>query len=96
MRFLVNFQSNWSRDGLCTACTICKFLERPAYEECLGQGNFKNVSKAGNPPMKQSKKSVLLHEIMYAMFWQVMTMLMGIVGQAVLGLCERARPTDSA
>jgi hypothetical protein len=62
----------------------------------LGQGNFKNVSKAGNPPMKQSKNSVLTCEIMYAMFGQVMTMLMGIVGQAVLGLCERARRTDSA
>jgi hypothetical protein len=46
--------------------------------------------------MKQSKKSVLMCEIVYAMFWQVMIMLMGIFGQPALGLCERARRTDSA
>jgi hypothetical protein len=33
-----------------------------------GQANLGNVSKAGKPPMKQSKKSVLMCEIMYAMF----------------------------
>jgi hypothetical protein len=32
---------------------------------------------------------------MYAMFLQVVIMLMGIFGQAVLGLCERARRSDS-
>jgi hypothetical protein len=37
-----------------------------------GQVNFENVSKAGKPPMKQSKSSVLTCEIMYAMFEQVM------------------------
>jgi hypothetical protein len=53
--------------------------------------------------MKQSKNLVLilsqnlwLVEIMYAMFWQVMIMLMGIFGHDVLGLWERARRTDSA
>jgi hypothetical protein len=35
--------------------------------------------------MKQSKNSVLTFEIMYAMFKQVMKMLIGIFGQAVLG-----------
>jgi hypothetical protein len=33
-----------------------------------GQVNLGNVSKAGKPPMKQSKNSVLMCEIMYAMF----------------------------
>jgi hypothetical protein len=61
-----------------------------------GKVNFENVSKAGKPPMKQSKNSVLTCEIMYAMFKQVMIMLMAIFGQAVLGLCELARQTDSA
>jgi hypothetical protein len=58
--------------------------------------NLENVSKAGNPPMKQSKNLLLMCEIMHAMFEQVMIMLLGIFGQAVLGLCECARRTDSA
>jgi hypothetical protein len=57
------------------------------------QVNLKSVSKAGNPLMKQSKNTVLMLEILYAMFWQVMIMLMAIFGHAVLGLCERARRT---
>jgi hypothetical protein len=44
--------------------------------------NLENVSKAGQPPMKQSKNSLLTCEIMYAKFEQVMIMLMGIFGQA--------------
>jgi hypothetical protein len=46
--------------------------------------------------MRQSKNPELMCEIMYAMFEQVMIMLMGIFGQTVLGLCERAYRTDSA
>jgi hypothetical protein len=61
-----------------------------------GQVNLENVSKAGNPPAKQSKNSVLTCEIMIAMFQQVMITLMGIFGRAALGLCQRARCTDSA
>jgi hypothetical protein len=48
----------------------------------LGQVNLENVSKVGKPPMKQSRNSVLACEIIYAMFWQVMIMLMAIFGQA--------------
>jgi hypothetical protein len=33
-----------------------------------GQVNLGNVSKAGKPPMKKSKKSVLTCDMMYAMF----------------------------
>jgi hypothetical protein len=47
-----------------------------------GRVHFENVSKAGNPPI--------------AVFEQVMLMFMAIFGQAVLGLCELARRTDSA
>jgi hypothetical protein len=54
-----------------------------------GQVNVDHVSKAGKPPMKQSKNVVLTCETIYAM-------LMGIFGQAVLGLCERAYRTESA
>jgi hypothetical protein len=61
-----------------------------------GQVNLDNMSKAGKPPMKQSKNSVLTCEIVYVMFWQVIIMLMATVWQAFLGLCERARWTDSA
>jgi hypothetical protein len=61
-----------------------------------GQANLENVSKVGNPPMKQSKHSVLACEIVYAMFWQIMIMRMGIFGQAVLGLYEHSGRTDSA
>jgi hypothetical protein len=60
-----------------------------------GQVNLENV-KAGKPPMKQSKNSVLTCEIMYGMFQQVMIMLMGIIGQPVSGLCKRAHRTQSA
>jgi hypothetical protein len=55
-----------------------------------GQVNLKNVSMSGKPPMKQSKNSVLTCEVKYAMF-KVMIMLMAFFGQAVLGLCKRAR-----
>jgi hypothetical protein len=55
--------------------------------------NLENVSKAGNPPTKQSKTSVLTRETMYAVFKQVMIMLSGTFGQALLGLCGRARYT---
>jgi hypothetical protein len=58
--------------------------------------NLENVSKAGKPPMKQSKNSVLTCETMYAMFEQVMIMLMATFGHYVLGLCKRARSIDSA
>jgi hypothetical protein len=33
MSILENFQSNWSRDGLCTACTDVLVSKRPIYEE---------------------------------------------------------------
>jgi hypothetical protein len=52
-----------------------------------GQVNLGNVSKAGKPPMKQSKNSVLTCEITYAIF--MMIMLMATFGQVVLGLGER-------
>jgi hypothetical protein len=43
------------------------------------------MSKAGKPPMKQFKNSVLT-SVMYAMFLQVMiTMLMAILGQLFWG-----------
>jgi hypothetical protein len=57
--------------------------------------NLENVTKAGKPPMKQSKNSVLTCEIMYGMFQQVMIMLMGIIGQAVLGLCKPSHRTQT-
>jgi hypothetical protein len=50
-----------------------------------GQVNLENVSKDGKPPMRQSKNPELMCEIMYAMFEQVMIMLMGIFGQTVWG-----------
>jgi hypothetical protein len=33
-----------------------------------GQVNLGHMSEAGKPPMKQSENSVLMFEIMYAMF----------------------------
>jgi hypothetical protein len=48
-----------------------------------GQVTLEKVSKAGNTHMKQSKNSVFTCEIMYAVFEQVMIMVMGIFGQAV-------------
>jgi hypothetical protein len=50
-----------------------------------GQVNLGNVAKAGNPSMKQSKNSVLTCKIKYAMFKQVMIMLVGLFGQADFG-----------
>jgi hypothetical protein len=38
--------------------------------------------------MKESKNSVLTCEILYSMLWQVMKLLMGIFGQAVLGFAN--------
>jgi hypothetical protein len=69
MNFLVNAQSNWSRDGLCTACANVQVSpESNVRGMILGQMNLENVSKAGKPPIKQSQNSVLTSEIMYAMF----------------------------
>jgi hypothetical protein len=48
---------------------------------------LENVANAGD--------SELMCESKYSMVWQVNIMLMGISGQAVLGLCGRARHTDS-
>jgi hypothetical protein len=63
------FQSNWSRDGLCTACKNVQVSRKANYNEMIwGQMNLENVSKAGKPPMKQSKNSVWTCEIMNAMF----------------------------
>jgi hypothetical protein len=62
----------------------------------LGKVKLENVDKAGIPPMTQSKNSVLTCEILYAVFWQVIIKLMGVFGQAVLGLCKHARHTDGA
>jgi hypothetical protein len=45
--------------------------------------------------MQQSKNSVYTNENMYAMFYLVMIMLMGIVGEAVLRLNATAHQTDS-
>jgi hypothetical protein len=51
---------------LCARCAqMCKPHQKPIY----GDGSrVENVSKAGNPLIKQSKYSVLTCEIMYAMF----------------------------
>jgi hypothetical protein len=60
------------------------------------QGNLRMYPRLATPPMKLSKDSLLACEIRYAMFKQVIRMPMGIFGQAVLGLYERAGYTDSA
>jgi hypothetical protein len=96
MTFLVNAQSNWSRDGLCTACTNVQVSPEAHVRGMIwGQMNLENVSKASKPPIKQSPNSVLTsemyvcnvlasHDNAHGHFW------------AVLGSCERACRTDSA
>jgi hypothetical protein len=34
----------------------------------LGTSDLENVSKAGNPPIQQSKNAAMTYEIMYAIF----------------------------
>jgi hypothetical protein len=56
MNFQVNFQSNWSRDGLCTGCTNVQVSTKANFFGMIwGLVNLENVSKAGKPPVKQSK-----------------------------------------
>jgi hypothetical protein len=54
----------------------------PMYKECSENLNLRNVAEASQPPppIKQSKNSVLTCEIWYAMFQQVIAMLMCILG----------------
>jgi hypothetical protein len=68
---MVECQSNWCRDGLCTALHKCARLTNgQSMRNDLGndQANHENVSKAGKPPMKQFKNSVLTCEMMLAIF----------------------------
>jgi hypothetical protein len=56
MSLLVSFQMNWSRDGLCMACTNVLVSQKANLRGMIwGQVNLENVSKHGKPPIKQSK-----------------------------------------
>jgi hypothetical protein len=55
------------------------------------------LAKASKPPHEAIQKHLVFAcEIMYAKLEQVIIMLMGIFGQAVLGLCKRACHVNSA
>jgi hypothetical protein len=83
-------------DSLCMACANVQVSPNVNLKGMIwGRVDLEHVSKVGNPPLKQCKISVLMFEIMYAMFQPVM-MLMGTFGQAVFRLCKRALHTDSA
>jgi hypothetical protein len=57
MSFLVNFQSNWSRDGLCTACTNVEVSPKANFLGMIrGQVNLESVSKADKPPHQAIQK----------------------------------------
>jgi hypothetical protein len=67
MSFLVNFQRNQSRDGLCTACTNVQGSTKANLKGMTrGPVILGNVAKAGHTPMKQSKNFVWTCESMYA------------------------------
>jgi hypothetical protein len=69
MSFLVNYQSNWSRDGLCTHICVRRASPKANFLGMIrGQVNLESVSKAGKTSIKQSKNSVFTCEIMYAIF----------------------------
>jgi hypothetical protein len=69
MSFLVNFQSHWSRDGLCTACTNVQVSTQDQFmRNDLGTSQSWKCVQGWQDPMKKSKNSILTCEIVYAMF----------------------------
>jgi hypothetical protein len=66
---MVNFQSAWKTDGLCTACINVQVAPKANLRGMIwGQMSLENVSKAGNPLTKQSKESELTCGVKYDMF----------------------------
>jgi hypothetical protein len=64
-KFSEQLEQGWSVHGVHKCASLKK---ANLLGTIWGQVNLGNVSKAGKPPMKQSKNSVLTCEIMYAMF----------------------------
>jgi hypothetical protein len=68
MSILVKFQSNWSRDGLCTACTNVQVSKGQFMRNDLGTSKSWKCDQGLQAPHESIQNSVLTCEIMYAMF----------------------------
>jgi hypothetical protein len=67
-KFSERLKQGWPVHGL-HRCVACTSLRKANLSGMIwGKVNLESVSKAGKPPMKQSKNSILTCEVMYAMF----------------------------
>jgi hypothetical protein len=82
MNILVNFQSNWRRDGL---CTVCKYQKGQFMRNDLGTSKSWKCVQGWQAPHEAIQKlcSNMSHYVCNVL--GIMIMLMATFGQAVLG-----------